>query len=291
MLIHTFSIVAYDPNEQAFGVGVASRFLAVGAIVPWAQSGVGAVATQAYGKLLFGPQGLALMAQGSSAQETLDTLLLNDPLREQRQLGIVDAQGRGAAHTGNQCFAWAGHLVREGFTCQGNILAGADVIQAMADAYTSAHGELADRLLAALYAGNEEGGDRRGKQSAAVLVSRPHGGYGGDNDRYLDLRVDDDPTPLDKLAVLVNMHHLYFGIPHPEDRIAIDHDLARELQAYLYMAGYTRHEPNGVWDAASKKAFHELVSTENLEARWRDEDPNFFDHIALEYLRGKFGKY
>lgn len=290
MLIHTFSIAAYDPNEESFGVGVASKFLAVGAVVPWAQAGTGAVATQAYGRIVFGPQGLAMMAQGKSAQETLEALLHDDPLREQRQVGIVDAQGRAAAHTGSECFAWAGHRTAEGFTVQGNILAGEQVIADMADAYLSAKGELSDRLMAALAAGDAAGGDRRGKQSAAVLVAKPNGGYGGDSDRYLDLRVDDDPMPIEKLGALVAMHHLYFGKPKPEDATPITEDLARELQAYMRAGGYTSTEPNGVWDAEAQKAFNAMVGSENLEERWRPGDPNVIDRVALEFLRGKFGK-
>jgi uncharacterized Ntn-hydrolase superfamily protein len=290
MHIHTFSIAAYDPAEQAFGVGVASKFLAVGAAVPWVRAGVGAVATQAYAKITFGADGLALLESGKSAQETLDLLLKDDPLREQRQVGIVDDQGLSAAHTGKECFDWAGHRTYEGFTCQGNILAGAQVVEAMADAYRSARGELADRLLAALFAGDEAGGDRRGRQGAAVYVARPNGGYGGDNDRYLDLRVDDDQAPLKKLAELVEMHHLYFGKPTPEDRLPITEALARELQAMTRAGGYASAEPSGVWDEASILAFFALVSNENLEERWRTDDPNGIDRVALEYLRRKFMK-
>lgn len=290
MHIQTFSIAAYDPDEQAFGVGVASKFLAVGAAVPWVRAGVGAVATQAYAKITFGVDGLALLASGKSAQETVDMLLKDDPLREQRQVGIVDNQGRSAAHTGGECFNWAGHRTFDGFTCQGNILASAQVVDAMADAYRAATGELADRLLAALFAGDEAGGDRRGKQGAAVYVARPNGGYGGDNDRYLDLRVDDDPTPLKKLAELVDMHHLYFGKPKPEDRLPITEALARELQAMTRAGGYSSAEPSGAWDDASIQAFFALTSNENLEERWRTDDAHTIDRIALDYLRRKFGK-
>ncbi len=290
MQIKTFSIVAYDPAEQAFGVAVASKFLAVGVVVPWAQAGVGAVATQAAGRLVFGPNGLSLMAQGKSAQETLDILLKDDPQIETRQVGIVDNEGRAAAHTGRNCFNWAGHKIGEGFTCQGNILAGQQVVEAMADAYQSASGELADRLLTALIAGDSAGGDRRGKQSAAVLVARPNLGYGGDNDRYLDLRVDDDPTPLIRMSALLKLHHLYFGKLNPEDRLPITPDLARELQAMLRSDGYLQTEPDGVWNDATKVAFDAMIGTENLEERWKIYDGDVIDRIALEYLRGKFGK-
>lgn len=290
MLIHTFSIAAYDPDEQAFGVGVASKFLAVGSVVPWVRAGVGAIATQAHAKVTFGADGLALLEAGKSAQETLDILLNADPMRERRQIGLVDNQGRSAAHTGTECFDWAGHHTYEGFTCQGNILAGAQVIEAMADAYRSARGELADRLLAALVAGDDAGGDRRGKEAAAIYVARPNGGYGSDNDRYLDLRVDDDPAPIQQLARLVDVHHLYFGKPTAEDRLPITETLARELQAILHAGAYSSAKPSGVWDDASKQAFNALVGSENLEERWQPEDPDVIDRVALEYLRRKYGK-
>jgi uncharacterized Ntn-hydrolase superfamily protein len=228
------------------------------------------------------------MESGTSAPETLELLLKDDPLREVRQVGLVDNQGRAAAHSGKDCFAWAGHRVHEGFACQGNILAGEQVVEAMAAAYQSAKGELGDRLLATLIAGDEAGGDRRGKQSAAIYVARPNGGYGSDHDRYLDLRVDDDPTPLVKMAELISLHHLFFGKPKPEDRLTITEDLARELQALMRKTGYTSAEPNGIWDDAAKKAFDALVGSENLEERWRSDDPNVIDRVALEYLRSKF---
>lgn len=289
MQIKTFSIVAYDPAEGAFGVGVASKFLAVGAMVPWVRAGVGAIATQAHGNLLFGPNGLALLTQGNSAQETLELLLQSDPLRERRQVGIVDNQGRAAAHTGKECFAWAGSKTGAGFACQGNILSGENVVEAMAAAYQSAAGELADRLLAALVAGESAGGDRRGKQAAALAVARHNGGYGGNNDRYLDLRVDDDAAPIKRLGELVALHHLYFGQPRPEDRLPIGDDLARELQTILRATGYLDADPNGIWDDGAKRAFDALVSVENLEERWSLDDPDVVDRVALEYLRGKYG--
>ena len=170
MEINTFSIVAYDPDEKAWGVAVASKFLASAAVVSWAQAGAGAVATQSYAKMSFGPDGLKMMAEGKSAQDTLDALLANDEGRESRQVGLVDAQGGVAAHTGSACHEWAGHLLGEGFTCQGNILTGEETLDAMAETFKSETGELADRLIAALRAGDLAGGDKRGKQSAGILV-------------------------------------------------------------------------------------------------------------------------
>ncbi len=291
MEINTYSIVAYDPDEKAWGVAVASKFLAVGAVVSWAQAGAGAVATQSYAKIGFGPDGLVMMAQGKNAQETLNALLANDDGREQRQVGIVDADGGSAAYTGSKCHDWAGHKTGDGYTCQGNILTGPETLDAMEETFASAKGELADRLMAALLAGDTVGGDKRGKQSAAVLVTRPGGGYGGDTDRYLDLRVDDDPEPVKKLQQLVIIHHLFFGAAKPEDQISITTEVARELQAIMHKLGHYSGETSGVWDDASKQAFWALVGNENLEERWSIEDkPDYIDRVALEYLRGRFGK-
>ncbi len=289
--IATFSIVAYDPTEDAFGVAVASKFLAVGAIVPWAQAGVGGVATQAMGKYTFGPDGLALMARGLSATDSLAELLVNDHGRDYRQVGLVDAHGGVAAHTGSGCLEYAGHRIGENFTCQGNILAGPQVLDAMVDTYTSASGDLATRLVQALQAAEDAGGDKRGKQAAAVLVAKAHAGYGGDNDHYLDLRVDDDPQPITRLAELVRTHFVFFGQPNPEDAVPIDTALARELQALTVAQGFYNGEANGVWDDASRRAFDHLVSVENLEERWNiDTTPDVIDRVALDYLRTRFGQ-
>jgi uncharacterized Ntn-hydrolase superfamily protein len=286
----TYSIVAYDRDEQAGGVAVASKFLAVGAVVSWARAGAGAVATQALARVGFGPDGLVYLAQGLTAEQTLSILLKDDPQPSVRQVGIVDAQGGAVAHTGADCHDWAGHRVGEGFTCQGNILTGPETLDAMAEAFVGATGELADRLLAALLAGDTVGGDRRGKQSAALLVVKPHGGYGGDTDRYLDLRVDDDPEPVRKLQTLVATHHLFFGSPQPADQLPIDADLARELQALLLAQGYWQGPVTGVWDAEAQQAFWQLVGNENLEERWHPgENPDHIDRVALDYLRQRFG--
>ncbi len=291
MRLHTFSIVAYEPTEQAWGVAVASKFLAAGALVSWAQAGAGAVATQALARVGFGPDGLGLMATGKSAGETLAALLADDPQRERRQIGIVDAQGQVAAHTGSECHDWAGHKIGEGFTCQGNILTGPETLDAMAAAFTQTLGELGDRLVAALLAGENVGGDSRGKQAAAVLVVRPGGGYGGDTDRYLDLRVDDDAEPVKKLAQLVKTHHLFFGKPRPQDQTPITGEIARELQTIMLEQGYFVGQSDGVWDEVSQQAFWALVGNENLEERWNlEQSPDKIDRVALDYLRKRFGK-
>ena len=290
MSIHTFSIVAHCPDENAWGVAVASKFPAVGAVVPWARAGVGAVATQSYAKLGFGPDGLTLMSEGLSAADALSRLLEADEGRETRQVALVDARGEVAAHTGGECHDWAGHKTGEGFSVQGNLLAGEEVIDALAVGFKRAEGELADRLVAALRAGENAGGDKRGKQSAAVHVVRPNGGYGGDNDRYLDLRVDDAAEPVADLAALVKLHHLYFQPPRAEETLRIDEDIARELQAILIGQGYMTGEVNGDWDEVCQQVFWMLIGNENLEMRWTPEkNRRTIDRVALEYLRQRFG--
>lgn len=285
----TFSIVAYDPQEQAWGVAVASKFLAAAAVVSWAQASVGAVATQAFAKIGFGPNGLALMADGLSAEATLARLLADDPKASERQVGIVDTQGNAAAHTGSGCFAWAGHKIGKGYTCQGNILTGSETLDAMASAFETTKGELADRLMAALLAGDQAGGDRRGKQSAGLLVVKPNGGYGGDNDRYIDLRVDDDPDPVLRLTQLLKMHHLFFGATKPKDLILIDAAIATELQYLLIKQGFYQGIATGQWDSATQQAFWDFCGTENLEERWSlDKDPDKIDSVVLDYIRDRF---
>lgn len=289
MALNTFSIVAYDPDEQAWGTAVASKFLAAASLVTWAQAGVGAVATQSYAKVGFGPDGLALMAQGKTAQETLTELLKDDPKREQRQVGLIDAQGNVAAHTGQFCHEWAGHKTGRFFSVQGNLLRSADVLEAMADGFLNGTGELADRLVNALRAGDNAGGDKRGKQSAGVLVVKAGGGYGGDNDRYLDLRVDDDEQPVRKLQQLLEAHHLFFGEAKPEDQLPINQEIAKELQTIMLRQGYLGGDINGDWDLISKQAFWVMVGNENLEERWSiDNNPDVIDRVALDYLRKRF---
>jgi uncharacterized Ntn-hydrolase superfamily protein len=287
----TFSIAAYSPQEDAWGVAVASKFLAAPAVVSWARAGAGAVATQALARVSFGPQALDLMAGGLSAEEALAKVLAADDDAEDRQVGVVDAKGNAIAHTGADCFEYAGHLIGERFTCQGNILTGHNVLEAMASAYREAQSELADRLVAALLAGDRTGGDRRGRQSAGVLVVKSGAGYGGDNDRYLDLRVDDHEDPVPRLAELVSLHHLYFGKANPTDCVPIDIGLATELQTILSRLGHYKGPINGVWDAPSREAFWALVNIENLEERWSiDEHPELIDPVVLNFIRQRFGK-
>jgi uncharacterized Ntn-hydrolase superfamily protein len=285
--LSTFSIVGYDPQAQEWGIAVQSKFLAVGAVVPWAQAGAGAVATQSYANTSFGPNGLALMAQGLSAQEALDQLVAEDEGHARRQVGLVDAQGRAATFTGDECLAWAGGLTGTYYAAQGNILVSGETVEAMAKTFEEAQGELADRLVAALAAGQAAGGDRRGRQSAAVLVVRPEGGYGGYNDRYLDLRVDDDPEPIERLKALVDLHHLFFKPPAPGEMIAIEGELAREVQQILQWAGYYDGPLTGKYDAPTRKALTNLIGNENFEERF-DEEKGLISSQVMDVLREKF---
>lgn len=283
----TFSIVACDLQSQECGIAVQSKFLAVGSVVPWAQAGVGAVATQSYANTSYGPDGLALMAQGCRAQEALGHLIASDDGRAQRQVGLVDAQGQAATYTGDECHAWAGGITGTGFAAQGNILVSHATVEAMAMEFESAKGELADRLVAALAAGQAAGGDRRGQQSAAVLVVRPDGGYGGYNDRYMDLRVDDDPAPVERLKALVDLHHLFFKPPAPGEMVAVEGDLALDVQQILTWAGYYDGPKSGAYDEATRKALRALIGNENFEERF-DEKQGLISMQVMGVLRQKY---
>jgi uncharacterized Ntn-hydrolase superfamily protein len=213
--VATFSIVARDPATGELGIAVQSKFVAVGSVVPWAKAGVGAIATQSYANTTYGPRGLELLAKGAAPDEVLKELTAEDPQRERRQAGIVDAKGKSATFTGKDCLSWAGGLAEENVCVQGNILAGEAVTAAMLKAYKEAKGDLGDRLIAALQAGQEAGGDTRGKQSAALLIVRDGWGYGGFNDRYRDLRVDDHADPIVELRRVYDIHR---GIFKPRGR-------------------------------------------------------------------------
>jgi len=255
--------------------------------VPWAKAGVGAITTQSWANTTYGPDGLRLMAEGLSAQEALEKLVEGDEERDRRQAGIVDACGNAAAYTGKECFAWAGHIVGESFACQGNILVSEEAVQAMARAFEESAGELADRLVVALEAGQEAGGDSRGKQSAALLVVREKGGYGGFNDRYVDLRVDDHPTPIQELKRLLGLYKLYFFKSKPEDLLSLQGEVAREVQEILSELGYYSGEINGLYDEATKQALFDFAGIENLEERL--QEGAYIDRVVLEFMRRKRG--
>ena len=234
----TFSIVA--KADAQWGVAVASKFLAVGAAVPAAQWGVGAIATQSFANLAYRPDGLRLLADGSSAQEALDALTSADDLRQQRQAGIVDREGGAATWTGSECNAWAGGRTGPGWAAQGNILTGPEVVDALADTFTATDGSLAHRLTQALLAGDRAGGDSRGRQSAVVLVVSEAGGYGGGSDVLVDLRVDDHADPVPELIRLLELHTLYFG--KPESLLPLEGVLAKEVSDRLARLGFSTLE-------------------------------------------------
>ncbi|MBT3913704.1 MAG: DUF1028 domain-containing protein [Verrucomicrobia bacterium] len=216
--VATFSIVGFDPRTGDLGVAVQSKFFAVGSVVPWAKAGVGAIATQSYANVSYGPDGLELLADGKSARETVSTLTSADRNKQRRQLGIVDAKGNSASFTGSDCHDWAGHIEKPHFCAQGNILTGKEVVDTMASSFEQsqkqAKGGLCDWLADALMAGQDAGGDSRGRQSAALLVVRKKGGYGGGNDLFIDLRVDDHKTPIAELRRLLQLHKKLFKRAH-----------------------------------------------------------------------------
>lgn len=213
----TFSIVAYDPGTGDLGVAVQSKFFGVGSVVPWAESGIGAVATQARANVRFGPLGIKLMSEGLAPDKIRKVLIDGDSGRDMRQFLIIDAKGRTSAHTGKKCLDWAGHREGKNFAVAGNILAGEAVATSMKEAFEKARengkGELAEWLVTALKAGQTAGGDKRGRQSSALLVLRKNGGYAGSSDRYVDLRVEDHENPIVELERLLQKHRRFYGPP------------------------------------------------------------------------------
>lgn len=282
----TFSIVGAD-RAGGIGVAVASKFLAVGGIVPYLQGGVGAVATQSYVNPRFGPQGLALLAQGLPPEEVAARLIAEDGGAAQRQFGLVSAPGESATHTGNACHAWAGGVSGPGFAVQGNILTGPDVVEAMHRAWDEGEAlPLPRRLLAALQAGDRAGGDRRGRQSAALRVVAPGRGYAGLDDNWVDLRADDHPDPCAELARLLDLHDLFAG--RPERTEPLEKAELAWLRSLLLRQGHASELPGGAWDAQTEAAAWALYGTENLEERW--VPGGRFDPVALAYLRERFGE-
>jgi uncharacterized Ntn-hydrolase superfamily protein len=285
----TFSIVAFDSQTQEWGIAVASKFPAVGAVVPWARAGAGAVATQSFANTSYGPNGLDLMANGLSASETLARLLENDPGREQRQVGLVDAQGGAATFTGEECHNWAGGVTGDGFAIQGNILAGAGVVESMKAKFAEMQGDLAARLHAALLAGDRAGGDRRGRQSAAILVVQVKGGYGGFNDRKIDYRVDDHADPVIRLGELLHLHQLYFDKSPEADVIKLNTGQIATLQKIMQRLGFFKGTLDGQLSEETRRAFTEFIGNENFEERCNPEE-GLIDRPVLEYLLKKFSQ-
>jgi uncharacterized Ntn-hydrolase superfamily protein len=300
--VHTYSIVAYDSASGDLGVVVQSKFPNVGGIVPWAKAGVGAVATQSLGNTAYGEDGLRLMAMGATAPEAMRIVMRSDPRASQRQVGMVDAQGNSASWTGDSCFDWAGGrtrgadgqiviggkggmIVGRGFAAQANIMVSDQTVKNMADAFGRATGSLADRLMAALVAGQAGGGDKRGMESAALLVVRANGGYLGANDRYIDIRVYDDTNPIRELQRLYRLHQLYFFQSRPEDLLALTPDVVRQLEPILLAEPLDQREkwldaPQGTANAKFLQALENFMYWENYDVRVRNDGK--IDRVALE---------
>jgi uncharacterized Ntn-hydrolase superfamily protein len=257
--VSTYSIVACDLDAEQWGVAVQSRFLSVGAVVPSAEPHVGAVATQSYANPRYGPEGLALLREGRTAQEVVDALVTRDEGRVKRQVGVVDAEGRGATYTGEECLDWAGGRTGPGYAAQGNILVSQATVDALADTFEATAGmPFADRLLDCLDAAQAAGGDRRGQQSAALLVVKRDGGYAGLSDSLVDLRVDDHERPIAELRRIFGLHKLLFFETPREEWLEVDDELAAELRDRLSRLGY---------DGDLEHAFTTWAGAENLEER------------------------
>lgn len=287
--VHTYSIVAYDPDENCWGVAVASKFLAVGALVPYAKAEVGAIATQSSVNAAYGMRGLELLEKGYEASEVLDSLIKEDTSSFDRQVGIIDKWGNAANFTGSRCSHWAGGLHEKNLTVQGNLLVDDYTLLSMVKAYKTATGKLELKLHAALLAGERAGGDKRGKQSASMLVVKQGGSYGGRSDRYLDLRVDNHPEPVTELGELLKLHHIFLGSSDADERINIDSKLTREFQALLIKLGYYSGPVNGEWDKPTQEALFNFIDMENLEQRV-DISKRVIDRPALDYIKLNFMK-
>ena len=275
--IATYSIVACDLEAEQWGVAVQSKFLAVGAIVPWAEPHVGAIATQSYANPRYGPEGLALLRQGLEAREVIDLLTAADNGREKRQVGIVDAGGRAATFTGGECFDWAGGRTGAGYAAQGNILVSEATVDALAETFEQGGGlPLAARLLECLAAAQTAGGDRRGQQSASLLVVEREGGYAGLSDAVVDLRVDDHMTPIEELRLLYALHDSIFGKTAKADWVDVDDELARELRERLASLGY---------EGELAEAFLAWAGNVNFEDRV--DGVERIDPVVLEALRSQ----
>jgi uncharacterized Ntn-hydrolase superfamily protein len=271
----TYSIAACDLDAGQWGVATQSKFLAVGSVVPWARPGVGAVATQAYANPRYGPDGLGLLAQGLPAGDVVERLTAADEGRDHRQLGVVDPRGGSATYTGAECMDWAGGLAGEGFAAQGNILVSGETVDALAASFEGSSGRpLAERLIDALAAAQAAGGDRRGQQSAALLVVERDGGYAGLSDSVVDLRVDDHAAPVEELARLYRIHQALFGKTPREEWLDVDAALEAELDERLTRLGFRGELTD---------ALRAWAGRENLEERLDGIDR--IDPVVLEELR------
>lgn len=261
----TFSIVGYDENTGELGIAVASKFLAVGAVVPFAKAGVGAIATQSLANLSYGVEGLELLEKGLSPKEVIEKITEKDDGHALRQVGIVDVKGQSATYTGDDCYDWAGGAAAKNYAVQGNILVSQQVIEQMEATFEQTEGSLAERLTAALLAGDSAGGDSRGRQSAALLVVKEYGSYGGYTDRYIDLRVDDHPDPVQELIRLLKLRELYFEKPQDEDVMELSSEQIKTIGEYLSTLEYVSSDSNS--EQQILDALDTYQHTENFDER------------------------
>ena len=269
----TFSIVAYDPKNKEWGVAVQSKFVAVGSIVPFAKANVGAIATQALANTSYGPKGLQLLQNGLTASEVLEQVIEGDDLMEERQVGIVDMKGKVASFTGKNCFEWAGHIIGKNFACQGNILASEKVVQGMADAYEETSGDLVEKFFAALETGQKNGGDRRGKESAAILIVKKEGAYDGGTDRYIDIRVDEHAEPIKELKKVFEIYDMcLLKRDDPEDIIKLEGNNLKLVKELLRKDGFYKGEIDDYYDNNTRKALRDWLGTNNFEVKEREDD-------------------
>ena len=280
-LVATFSIVAANPETGEVGVAVQSKFLAVGSVVPWAKANVGAVATQSWANTAYGPEGLDLLEKGLSPEEVIDKLIADDPGRSLRQVAVVNAEGEASAFTGHECYDWAGHKIGKHHSCQGNILVSEKTVSEMSRAFEESKGSLAERLLTAISAAQNAGGDSRGKQSAAVYVLQKGAGYGGYNDVKVDLRVDDHPEPIEELQRLYELHKMYAA--PSEEKLAIEEDVLETVVEQLVKADLLETVDHSNYDAEVKEALKTFVLRENFDDHWSEEA--LIDESVLEYLK------
>lgn len=276
----TFSIVGFDEKTGEIGVAVASKFLAVGAVVPFAKAGVGAIATQSLANLSYGVEGLELLEKGQSPKEVVGKLTSQDEGHAWRQVGIVDATGQSATYTGDDCYGWAGGAAGKNYAAQGNILVSQQVVEQMEATFEQTEGTLAERLLAALMAGDSAGGDSRGRQSAALLVVKEGGSYGGYTDRYIDLRVDDHEDPVQEVGRLLKLRNLYFEKTKAEDVIELSDDQVERAGEYLRTLGYLEKEEPVKADIL--EALHTYQHTENFDERVQEKGK--IDRLVFEFL-------
>lgn len=286
-IVHTFSIVAYDSEFECWGVAAASKFLAVGALVPYAKAEVGAIATQSSVNSLYGEMGLDLLRKGFKAKEVLEIILNGDMDVTDRQVGIVDKWGNAANFTGDKCSSWAGGIIGKNYSVQGNLLFGEETVHAIAKTYEETIGKLEIRLYKALKAGEDAGGDKRGKQSACMVVVKKEGGYGGYSDRYLDLRVDNHSDPLEELRKLLDLHEIFLGYSDKNDKIFMNNKITKEIQCMLSNLGYYKGPNDGLWNKSTEIAFLAFCDNENLEQRI-DISNRIIDKPALEYIKKNF---